>query len=84
MLSPDNLIQRLLDLGVVSEGDFQPCFASDITMLESGLHVTLPEAYKVFLRRMGRGAGQFLTSDHWAAYYENLLPLNTDLRKDLN
>jgi hypothetical protein len=76
MATPDELIRRLLAVGMVAENDLLPCPDSDIATLEQRLDVTLPAAYRVFLKRMGRRAGKFLRSDHWSAYFEDLVSLN--------
>jgi hypothetical protein len=84
MASPQLLINRLLKLGVVKKEDLRPCTAADIRRLERTHGVILPKSYKVFLRRMGRGAGEFLLSDHVFAYYETLLTLNRSVREHLS
>lgn len=68
----EKLIQRLLAVGVVAEKEFKGCTEQDIAELEEQHGVKLPESYKIFLRRMGRGSGQFLKSDHWFVFYDNL------------
>jgi ankyrin repeat protein len=53
----------------------EPCSDGEIAELESEFRVSLPRAYKMFLRLMGRGPRRFLESDHWAAFYPELLGL---------
>ena len=83
MPSPQVLIARLLGLGIVAAEDLRPCSPADIRKLEREHGVTLPESYKIFLRCMGRSAGEFLRSDHWSAYFDNLFTLNRDVREHL-
>jgi hypothetical protein len=73
MRSPEQVIQRLFDLEIVTEGDLLPCSAEDIAVLESRHGVALPESYKAYLRRMGRRVGDFFTADHFFADYERVL-----------
>jgi len=70
--TPEQLIERLFRKQIISEKDLSPCSEDDIAELERLHGLSLPETYKTFLRRMGRGAGCFLTSDHWSVFYEEL------------
>jgi hypothetical protein len=72
MRSPERVIRRLLALGLVTEKELRPCSEKDIAKLERRHGVILPEAYRLYLRRMGRGAGRFFTSDHWYAGYDSV------------
>src|SRR2546423_1438506 len=74
---------RLLSLGVVRADELRPCSAEEIATIEYAVSVRLPESYQVFLRSTGRGAGPFLKSDHWNAFYDDLLTLNKDVREHL-
>ncbi len=47
-----------------------PCTEQQIAQLEQQYHLTLPAAYKEFLRWMGNGAGRFMAGD--AAFYDAL------------
>ena len=60
--SPSKLMQKLIESGYPTpEGGFVGCSDADIAALESHFSVSLPEAYKEFLRVCGRDAGQFLS-----------------------
>lgn len=67
--SPEKLIERLLAIGFVNRSQFIPCSEAEIEDLETRNKVKLPESYKKFLRIMGKGAGNFLKSDGWEAFY---------------
>ena len=67
--SPEKLIERLLKIGFVDRSEFIPCSEAEIEDLETRNKIKLPESYKKFLRIMGKGAGNFLKSDAWEAFY---------------
>jgi ankyrin repeat protein len=67
----ERLIERLLLTGVSTRNQFIICNEAEIINLEQSHGVKLPEEYKKFLRVMGKGAGSFLTSDHWYAFMES-------------
>ena len=69
--SPKKLIERLLAIGFVDRSEFIPCSEAEIEDLEIRNKVKLPESYKKFLRIMGKGAGNFLKSDGWEAFYKD-------------
>ncbi|HKQ99962.1 MAG TPA: ankyrin repeat domain-containing protein [Pyrinomonadaceae bacterium] len=73
--TPDELIERLDALPAFSRDYFEPCSEEEIERLERTFRVILPESYKKFLRLMGRGAEGFLSSDHWDAFYPELLEI---------
>lgn len=69
--SPEKLIERLLKIGFVDRSEFIPCSEAEIEDLEKRNKIELPESYKKFLRTMGKGAGNFLKSDAWEAFYSD-------------
>jgi len=73
--TPDELIERLVALPSFDQEDFWPCPAGAIEQLERKFDVILPESYRRFLRIMGAGAGGFLETDHWDAFYPYLLDM---------
>lgn len=73
--TPDELIERLVALPDFSRYDFEPCSEGEIALLERRFNVVLPKSYKKFLRLMGKGAGSFLISDHWDAFYHELFEI---------
>ena len=75
-------VDRLVASGVVLAADLRPCTGDDINTLEAALGVRLPESYRAFLSLMGRGAGDFLVTDHWTAYFDDLVALNRDVHSD--
>lgn len=68
--TPQQLVDRLIACGEMEADDMEPCSAEDIAWLESKHNVILPESYKLFLRMMGRGAGDFLVDDHFQCFLE--------------
>lgn len=70
--TPQQLIERILAIPKFREAGLTPCSEEEIRHLEQKFNVILPEAYKQFLRTMGRWAGGFIASDHWNAFYGNV------------
>ena len=68
--TPEQLIERIIKVGYL-RSQFKPCSAEEIADLERRNRVKLPESYKKFLRIMGKGAGGFLTNDHWEVFYDD-------------
>lgn len=56
----DSFTKRLLEHGLVSGETIQGCSDDEIASIESAFNVKLPNAYKDFLRRMGKKCGDFL------------------------
>ncbi len=75
MDSAETLVRRLLDTGLVQANDLCPCSDADIRHLESTYNLRLPESYKQFLRRLGRGAGSFLQNRDGFAFYDAVLEM---------
>ncbi len=73
--TPDELVERLFAIPRFGREAMQPCSEYEIAFLEQEFNVILPESYKKFLRLMGRGAGGFLETDHWDAFYPYLLEI---------
>jgi hypothetical protein len=73
--APDELIERLLAIPRFGRAEMKGCLEPEIYSLEQKFDVVLPESYKKFLRLMGKGAGGFLESDHWEAFYPDLLKI---------
>jgi ankyrin repeat protein len=73
--TPDELVERLLALPNFSEDDLVPLWEDEIAEMERIFDFHFPESYKKFLRLMGRGAGGFLETDHWDAFYPYLLEI---------
>jgi ankyrin repeat protein len=76
--TPDELIKRLFAIPSFGREVMRPCSEDEIARLEQEFDVILPESYKKFLRLMGRGAGGFLETDHWDAFYPYLLEIGQD------
>lgn len=76
--TPDELIERLFAIPRFNRDLMRPCSEAVIAVLEEEFNVTLPESYKKFLRLMGKGAGGFLETDHWDAFYPYLLEIGQD------
>jgi ankyrin repeat protein len=76
--TPDELIERLFAIPRFGRDVMRPCSEAEIARLEQEFNVILPESYKKFLRLMGRGAGGFLETDHWDAFYPYLFEIGQD------
>ena len=66
--SPDALVQRMLATGVARKEQLRGYSEAEITALETEQSITLPEAYKTFLRMLGKNAGSFWVNDHWEIF----------------
>jgi hypothetical protein len=73
--TPDELVARLMAIPGFKRSGLWPCSDKEIEQLEQAFDLTLPASYKKFLRLMGKGAGGFLISDHWEAFYPDLFEL---------
>lgn len=56
----NSLAQRLVNAGIATLAQIRGCTSEEIEEVRSGANGRLPEAYEIFLRTMGRGAGRFL------------------------
>lgn len=63
--SADQVIQRLLAIPHFHGVELKGCSESEIDRLEQRARVRLPRAYRDFLALLGKGAGEFMLSDHW-------------------
>jgi ankyrin repeat protein len=73
--TPEELVERLLNVPSLQGMTLEPCSDEEISHLEQTFGVNLPESYKKFLRLMGRGERYFLECDHWDAFYPELLQM---------
>lgn len=73
--TPEQLVERLLALPEFSEDDLLPCSENDLDIMGRLFDFIFPESYIKFLRLMGRGAGGFLETDHWDAFFPALLKI---------
>jgi hypothetical protein len=69
----DKFLNKLIKKGMIVTG----CTEEQISMLEQNLG-TLPSFYKVFLTRMGGGAGDFKTGT--SLFYDELQEINEETR----
>jgi hypothetical protein len=69
----DHLQQEILSLGYVEPEGFQRCTEQEILELEARKNIRFPPVYREFLRRMGRGAGEFM--EDVACFYPGLKSL---------
>lgn len=65
------VIQKLINSGLVSSKEISPCDDLEISEMEVVLRHDFPLAYREFLLIMGKGAGLFLRGSD--AFYEHLL-----------
>jgi hypothetical protein len=74
---PENAIKsavaKLKESGLAAPAEIRGCTADQISALEVQTRVTLPSAYRSFLRMMGIGAGDFLVGTDWT--FRNLVGL---------
>ena len=77
----DAFVARLIGTGVAGESDLLGCTDAQIGRLERKYGVTLPQSYRCYLSRMGRGAGRLFTHDHVRAAYQDVLTLTEQERK---
>lgn len=63
----NDVVKVLVDGGVANDSDIMGCSEAEIAQVERILNVKLPAAYREFLLRMGRGAGDFYCGSdlHW-------------------
>ena len=54
------------------------CSEAEIAAIESKFRLRLPESYREFLRRIGKGIGEFMVSDRWLFKYQNLDDIGRD------
>lgn len=71
----DQVIDRLKAIPAFQHVELRGCAAAEITRLEEHFDVRLPAAYRDFLGRIGKGAGEFMLSDHWAFRFDELFKI---------
>jgi len=72
----EQLATQLIRTGKASRSELIRCSGQEIQELEEACGMRVPEIYRSFLLRMGRGAGAFLSRDYF--YYPSLLRLRAD------
>jgi hypothetical protein len=60
----EKVAEILVRRGVVTENTINGCSAQEIKQVEAGVGQPLPLAYREFLAKMGRGAGDFYVGTH--------------------
>lgn len=63
----NELIDELINAGIASQDSIEPCTLEEIAEIEKFYSISLPEAYKQFLLKMGCKAGTLLQGTHF--YY---------------
>ena len=59
---PEAAVAKMRQHGMEREGsEIRGCSAQEITRIENRFQLKLPETYKLFLKAMGKGTGEFLT-----------------------
>jgi hypothetical protein len=66
----DKIAREIVGGGLSSEREISGCTDAEIRNLEKHFDLKLPEIYRDFLRKMGRGAGLFLRGTD--AFYNSL------------
>lgn len=69
----DAIIETIIDSGLASETELCGCTDAEIADLESRLGLRLPQRYREFLRKAGRGAGRLFRGTD--VFYPALLNL---------
>jgi ankyrin repeat protein len=75
----DEVLHRLKKIPAFRRVKLRGCTATEIQRLEEHFHVRHPASYRAFLERIGKGAGDFMVSDHWRFQLDDLFEL---ARKD--
>jgi ankyrin repeat protein len=71
----DEVMRRLKNIPAFRRAETRGCTAAEIKRLEEHFHVRLPDSYREFLGRMGKGADRFMVSDHWRFRFDELFEL---------
>jgi ankyrin repeat protein len=71
----NEVLRRLKAIPRFRAVPFNGCSKGEVAHLESEFGVRLPAAYRDFLETMGKGAGDFLVSDHWTFRFDDLFGL---------
>ena len=66
----DELINRLIDVGIATSDAIEPCTPEQIANIEKSNSISLPKSYKIFLSKMGSKAGTFMRGTDF--YYRHL------------
>jgi ankyrin repeat protein len=69
------VVRRLKSIPKFRRTSLQGCSKTELTRLEQHWTVRLPTAYREFLERMGKGAGEFMVSDRWRFQYDVLFEI---------
>jgi len=78
----DLLIQNLVDLKVTKLSEISGCSSEEVMELQKRQGVVfIPEIYKEFLVKMGKGAGSFL--QHVECFYPDLLHLKAEVKTEI-
>jgi hypothetical protein len=82
MFSIDNLINKLIELDIAKPDEILGCTPEEILELQQHQGIAfLPELYREFLEKMGKGAGLFL--QHLECFYPELLHLKDEVKTEL-
>jgi hypothetical protein len=71
----DAVIERLKGITAFSDIKLKGCTDAEIKRLEKHFEVKLPHSYREFLKRMGKGAGEFMVSDRWVFKFDSVFEL---------
>jgi Ankyrin repeats (3 copies)/SMI1 / KNR4 family (SUKH-1) len=71
----NEVLRRLKAIPEFRSVSFNGCSKAEVARLESTFRVQLPAAYRDFLKIMGKGAGDFLLSDHWTFQFDDVFTL---------
>jgi ankyrin repeat protein len=71
----EEVVRRLKAIPKFRRTPLKRCSKTELARLEQHWRVRLPTAYLAFLERMGKGAGEFMVSDHWRFQYDDLFEI---------
>jgi hypothetical protein len=72
------LLSRIVELGLAKNEDIIGCTDDEILSLERDFNIKLPKSYRLFLMKMGKGAGRFIPDE---CLYYNLFSSKSDAQE---
>jgi hypothetical protein len=84
MLNSDQLVTRLLSSGLARPEEIVPCSDKEIHHIEKTVRVSLPAAYKEFLRVAGKKAGCLFADVDVGVFFPGVLDLTESCARILS
>jgi hypothetical protein len=76
------LMHRLQERRVAAPTDMVGCGEDQIEALEARYGIRLPPTYRRYLEVMGHRAGRLFSWDHAAVFYQHVLSMTAELRRE--